>query len=207
MKIIKQSIKEVIAPGNMLQHIEDVARVCYQSEGCKTATSAAPMVRRLVSSGHTAMLEHVQITVKLITSRDITHELVRHRHCAFAQESTRYCGAGDFQVIEPYWFSNSTKVDKWSKEAEAAWIQAMVDAETAYYNLGKLGLSRQGAKSVLPGALKAELVITTNPAQWAHIFRLRCSKKAHPDVQHLMTLVRRDFQKLWPALFGPIEED
>lgn len=29
--------------------------------------------------------------VRLITSRDITHEYVRHRHFSYCQESTRYC--------------------------------------------------------------------------------------------------------------------
>jgi len=36
------------------------------------------------------MIEFGDIIVKFITNRGVTHELVRHRLCSFAQESTRY---------------------------------------------------------------------------------------------------------------------
>ena len=35
--------------------------------------------------------EHCYRSIKIITDRGVTHELVRHRPCSFAQESTRYC--------------------------------------------------------------------------------------------------------------------
>ena len=36
-------------------------------------------------------LHHNWMSVKFITDRGISHELVRHRDASFAQESTRYC--------------------------------------------------------------------------------------------------------------------
>ena len=37
---------------------------------------------------------HLSITIKFITDRGVSHELVRHRLASFAQESTRYCNYG-----------------------------------------------------------------------------------------------------------------
>jgi hypothetical protein len=38
--------------------------------------------------------KHRTMTVKFICDRGVSHELVRHRPCSFAQESTRYCNYG-----------------------------------------------------------------------------------------------------------------
>ena len=35
--------------------------------------------------------KHTHVAVKFITNRAVSHELVRHRPCAFLQESQRYC--------------------------------------------------------------------------------------------------------------------
>jgi thymidylate synthase ThyX len=56
------------------------------------------------------MIEHGSITVKMITDRGVTHEIVRHRLASYAQESTRYCNYGkdkfgnEITVILPVWF-------------------------------------------------------------------------------------------------------
>ena len=75
-----------------LQHIERIARVCYKSEGKITADgeSAKKFVRALIKSGHTSTIEHSSISIKLITDRAVSHELVRHRVASYSQESQRY---------------------------------------------------------------------------------------------------------------------
>ena len=57
---------------------------------CFSLIGAKKFVKMLVNRGHEAMLEHVSVTVKFTCDRGISHEIVRHRLCSFAQESTRY---------------------------------------------------------------------------------------------------------------------
>lgn len=89
-----------------LQKIELAARTCYKSEGAIKEGSAEKLVRKLIESGHEAMLEHSQLSVRFTVDRGISHEIVRHREASFAQESTRYCVAGstmlttDSKVVE-----------------------------------------------------------------------------------------------------------
>jgi len=47
-------------------------------------------LKGLVKIGHTSVLEHSAITVRFITDRAVTHQLVRHRIAAYSQESQRY---------------------------------------------------------------------------------------------------------------------
>ena len=75
----------------MLSIIEDAARTCYKSENNITDGSSMRMYKNLIKSGHTAMIEHVCITVRVICDRGVSHEIVRHRIGSYAQESTRYC--------------------------------------------------------------------------------------------------------------------
>lgn len=77
-----------------LRKIELAARTCYKSEGAIKEDSAEKLVRKLIESGHEAMLEHSQLSVRFTVDRGISHEIVRHREASFAQESTRYCVAG-----------------------------------------------------------------------------------------------------------------
>ena len=90
MKIVKPSV-EILTPINgekILNHIETIARTCYQSQ---PRDSSHKLVKSLINSKHFAMLEHYNISVKFITDRGVSHEIVRHRLASFAQESTRYC--------------------------------------------------------------------------------------------------------------------
>ena len=90
MKLIRQSHKIISIPENILQTIESIGRTCYKSEDKITESSAEGFVNKLINKKHHAMIEFGDIIVKFITNRGVTHELVRHRLCSFAQESTRY---------------------------------------------------------------------------------------------------------------------
>jgi thymidylate synthase (FAD) len=48
-------------------------------------------VEMIVRRGHMSVIEHVNVTVKFISNRGFTHELVRHRLASYSQESTRFC--------------------------------------------------------------------------------------------------------------------
>ena len=133
---------------------------------------------------------HQRVTIKLITDRGVTHELVRHRLASFSQESTRYCNYGkdkfgkEITCIRPVELKD---------EDLPIWIKSMEEAEKAYFDLLDRGATPQLARSVLPTALKTELCLTANIKEWKLIFDLRCSPFAHPDVRVLMNEVKTYF--------------
>lgn len=92
MKIIKPSV-EILTPINgtdVLKVLELAGRTCYKSEGKITEDSCVKFVQNVLSRGHEAVIEHYNITAKIVCDRGVSHELVRHRIASYAQESTRY---------------------------------------------------------------------------------------------------------------------
>lgn len=93
--------------------IERAARTCYKSEDKISENSDSEIIGKLISLGHEAMLEFgPSISVLFVCDRGVSHELVRHRLCSFAQESTRYCNYSkdkfDNQItfIIPSWITD-----------------------------------------------------------------------------------------------------
>ena len=118
MRIVEPGF-EILSPNphdkmvgtNMMMEIESIARLCYKSEDKITDESAPKFVEKLVKRKHFPMLDHINIRVKTICDRGVSHELVRHRIAAYAQESTRYCNyskAGNRHIsfIKPCFLPN-----------------------------------------------------------------------------------------------------
>lgn len=209
MKIIEPSY-EILTPisdGGIeeLKRIERAARTCYKSEDKMTddGESAKKIVKMLVEHGHDAMLEHSSLTARFITDRGVSHELVRHRLAAYAQESTRYCSydkgkfGGEIAVVRP---SNIDMVS----DAYIVWSAACRRAEEAYMELLDDGCKPQDARSVLPTSLKTEIVVTANYREWRHILALRTDEAAHPDIRALLTPMLAELQKRIPIVFDGI---
>lgn len=92
MKIIRPSHEILFLPdGNaILKLIELAGRTCYKSEDMITEDSAKKFAAGIIRSGHHSVIEHVNLTVRFVCDRGISHELVRHRLASYSQESTRY---------------------------------------------------------------------------------------------------------------------
>lgn len=202
MKIIEQSWQWLQKPENALELIEQAGRTCYKSEYKINPGSAEKFVRQIVKSGHESVLEHVSASVRLITNRGVTHELIRHRIASYSQESSRYCRySGDLEFIKPVWWED------WSKIEQGAWTRAMKNAEYEYLMLLSEGSRPEQAREVLPNSLKTEIVMTANLRQWRHIFRLRCDKKAHPQIKELMIDLREGFREVYQASCSIVSSD
>src|SRR6056297_1703389 len=139
------------------------------------------------------MIEFGDITVRFITNRGVTHELVRHRLFSFAQESTRYVRySGQIEFIKPCWWKGSTEDQRRIFQA------AIGHAETCYTVLIASGWRPEQAREVLPNSLKTEIVVKGNIREWRHMFQLRTSKKAHPQMRALMLPLLEELQQKIP---------
>ncbi len=201
MKVLKPYfvIEDEIDGDKILKNLERYGRTCYKSEDKITHDSARKFVGMILKSGHESIIEHEKVTVRVVCDRGVTHEIVRHRIAAYSQESTRYCNykSRGVQVIEPFFFIGDD--DKYK-----IWLNAMRACERAYNALIKAGASPQEARSVLPNSLKTEIVITYNLREWRHFFRLRCSKRAHPQMLEVTIPLLKEFQRMIPVIFDDI---
>lgn len=150
-------------------------------------------------------------TFKVVCSRGVSHELVRHRALSFVQESSRYCNYakgkhnGELLFIIPSWVTDikpDSVFDKKDVEADAIFRYAIqgiyqpatialiannVCCETCYMGLiTEQKKTPQEARDVLTNGVKTELYITGTLLQWKHFLSLRSpkygAKGAHPDM-------------------------
>ena len=209
MKLVKPSY-EILTPIDglaELKAIERAARTCYKSESAITedGESAKKLIRRLIESGHEAMLEHSFLSVKFTVDRGVTHELVRHRLCSFAQESTRYCNYSgekfgrNVKFIIPYFFAEPNANDK--PEQYILWVEACRYAKEMYFALLDKGATPQEARTVLPNSTAAEIVMSGNYREWRHILRLRTAKDAHPQMREVMCPLGTELKRKIPVIF------
>ncbi len=140
-------------------------------------------------------------TIKFITNRAMTHELVRHRSMSFMQESQRYCNYSkdkfnnEITFIKPCWVNIST-TDSAVYDANSDgdyFIQALEDAENWYLSLLKEGWTPQQARAVLPNATKTEIYMCGFDRDWAHFFELRDKTYVDPQMHDLAHSLHLDF--------------
>lgn len=205
MKVISPDviILDDVRGDNVLRKIEQCGRTCYKSENKITDGSAEQFVRNIIQRGHESVLEHVNITVKFICDRGVSHEIVRHRIASYSQESTRYCNYSNEQfgseitVIEPCFLARDTP-------GYSKWWLACKQAEEAYFDLLDYGCLPQEARAVLPNSLKTEVVMTANLREWRHFLRLRTSAAAHPQMREVACILLNKLKDKIPVVFDDI---
>lgn len=200
MKVIEPSVKVWLpnVPG-MLERLEEAGRTAYRSEHKISEGSAEKFLAMIVRRGHESVLEHESIQVRFTVDRGISHEIVRHRHASFTQESTRYVSYDDgFQVIRPFWLGQA---------GAEIWYLSMRSAEERYKMLLKEGWTPQQARTVLPHSVATELFATMNIRSWRNFLTLRSAKDAHPQIQQVARPLAIRLANEIPVLFSDIAQD
>lgn len=213
MKIIQPGFK-IITPINgnkILKVLEKIGRVCYKSEDKITDISAQNFIKVILTNKHESVLEHINITVKIICDRGISHEQVRHRIGAYTQEATHYCNYSKDKFKKQLTFINPFVYTAFDKKTDTKqylcyeiWYNLMQQIEKAYMDLIALGALPQEARSVLPNSLKTELYVTYNLREWRHVFKIRTAIGNHYQMRALMYPLLNKFKKIIPLIFNDI---
>lgn len=145
-------------------------------------------------------------TVKLITSRTVSHEIVRHRTMSFIQESQRFVNYSkskfnnEITFIKPCWMDD-TLIEKALKthplivdlKPEILFVENSLNSEQDYLDLLKLGYKPQQARVVLPNSTKTELYMCGFKEAWENFFALRDNKIVDPQMYDLAHPMHQEF--------------
>ena len=145
-------------------------------------------------------------TVKLITNRTVSHEVVRHRTMSFIQESQRFVNYSkakfnnEITFIKPCWMDDKTikecrsaYIDIQNTTPEKIFVTNLFIAESDYLQLLKLGYKPQQARVVLPNSTKTELYMCGFKEAWEHFFELRDNKIVDPQMYDLAHPMHQEF--------------
>lgn len=125
-----------------------------------------------------------RMTVKFITNRAVSHELVRHRSMSFMQESQRYVSydkgkfGNEITFIKPAWRQSIEEMELFN--------DTLRTIESTYMTLRKRGLKPQQARQILPNATKTEIYVCGYEDDWEHFFDLRDKLTVDPQMYDLI---------------------
>lgn len=160
-------------------------------------------------------------TVKFITNRAMTHELVRHRSMSFMQEGQRYCNYAKDKFGNQLTFiipvqctkdipnntelkdnididnfvcgdNNGMKFLKVNKLTQGM-LYLFYDTEVHYIGLINLGWKPQEVRAILPNATKTEIYMCGFDRDWEHFFDLRDKTYVDPQMYNLAHSLHSDF--------------
>ena len=174
------------------------ARVSNPSNQVNTETSER-LIRYLVKHQHWSPLEMVNACLEIETTRDIAHQIVRHRSFAFQEFSQRYANPeeqGDmFEYSEAR--LQDTKNRQNSIETSDVGLQSWWDAQQKfvaeiskkiYDEALEKGIAKEQARKVLPeGLTKTKLYMNGSLRSWIHYIELRSAngtQKEHMEIAH-----------------------
>ncbi len=146
------------------------------------------------------ILKHCHLTFRLVTNIGASRELIRHRLCSFAEQSTRYCNYSKDKFGSELTFVRPADYDEWPDAKKRINEIQLEQCEKAYLALttGEDPLQPQQARDILPLSLKTEIVVTASLDEWIHIFNLRVygrSGAPHPDIQEVLKMALDEAKK------------
>ena len=179
------------------------AKVSNPTAQINTETSKR-LIKYLIKHQHWSPLEMVNATLEIDTTRDIAHQVVRHRSFAFQEFSQRYAdpaSMGDQFVIsearlqDPKNRQNSVDLDPESDGhaiLQGTWKnkqQRVIDAAKDAYDWAiENGIAKEQARKVLPeGLTKSRLYMQGSIRSWVHYIDLRGAngtQKEHMEIAH-----------------------
>jgi thymidylate synthase ThyX len=154
----------------VLHLLEGAGRTCWKSEGKAKEGSAPSFVQGILTKNHMSVIEHAGVTVRFVTDRGITHELVRHRLASFSQESTRYVASAtrsklrvetDAEVVSAYEAGQSMK--------RIAGASGKTEWEV-YKIITRSGIPKRGHNNF--GAVQADYFNTIDTTEKAYLLGL-----------------------------------
>ena len=185
-------------PLNCQDLIAYCARVSNPSNQMNKETSEK-LIKYLVKHQHWSPLEMVNACLEIKTTRDIAHQIVRHRSFSFQEFSQRYADPEDqgdmFEYSEarlqdPKNRQNSIEIE--DAELQRQWTnrqeEVALAAKYAYDWAIEQGIAKEQARKILPeGLTKTTLYMNGTLRSWVHYIELRGAngtQKEHMDIAH-----------------------
>lgn len=116
-------------------------------------------------------------------TRAFTHQLVRTRTGAYAQESQRTVNVSDNATLEPELVEAD---DKW----HAIWRTAVADVMDGYQNLIASGVPVQDARGLLPTNITTSIIAKFNLRTLSDMAKLRLCTRTQGEYQNVFRMMR-----------------
>ncbi len=195
-----QPTEEMIAEGltDAQELVAFCARVSNPSNQMNKETSEK-LIKYLIKHQHWSPLEMVSACMEIETTRDIAHQIVRHRSFSFQEFSQRYANPAEFgnqfvprEARLQDQKNRQNSIETVDTELIGQWIikqnEVINVARQAYEWAIENGIAKEQARVVLPeGNTKTRLDMNGTIRSWVHYIDLRGAngtQKEHMEIAH-----------------------
>lgn len=204
-------------------NIVEIARV--SSSRTDKAEQPEGLINYLIKNKHWSPLEHSYLTMKIITSKSIGIQLLRHRSFVFQEFSQRYSVVENVEPIELRWqatqnrqsstvpFATISRPDNKSFDYERIdsvpelvvdWLQRVNETLTnimyLYEEGVSMGVAKECARMILPMAAETTIYMTGSIRSWIHFLEIRDDGHAQKEVQLIAKEIKKIFIEQLPII-------
>jgi thymidylate synthase (FAD) len=196
--------------GTLLEQIAYAARVSNPSNQHNNET-AEKLVRYLIKHQHWSPLEMVSVCLEIETTRDIAHQIVRHRSFSFQEFSQRYADptrelnfiTRDARLQDKKNRQNSIEIDdedlkrEWEARQNAVITRAQEEYQWAIEN----NIAKEQARSVLPeGNTATRMYMHGTLRSWVHYIQLRSGNGTQKEHQEVAIACAEAIEPVFPMI-------
>ena len=186
------------------------ARVSNPQNQSNTLT-APKLLKYLIDHKHWSPFEMVSITMDIVTTRDIAHQIVRHRSFSFQEFSQRYADPTKdmgFVTREARLQDHKNRqnsIETTDEELSKCWYakqkQQTHEAQLAYKWAIENGVAKEQARVVLPeGLTKTRLYMSGTLRSWIHYIDVRATEGTQKEHRQIAIDARGEILQHFPSL-------
>ena len=226
-------VKIISATKNPMEIMWTAARTCYSEkdpiilfeeanpqeferllEIKKRQTKQFKFIKTILDSGHLSIAEHVNFTFAIEgISRACSHQLVRHRHCTFSQQSQRYVeikeNFNELLDLRNKYKNKTVEEERYLMEVcqkyfvgiDANNYKTYLDILLQYlYSIQIEKNAPEDARAILPNCTKTNVVMTCNLRELMHMSNLRLCTRAQLEIRKLFEEIKKEVTKIDPDI-------
>ena len=190
----------------------------------QSSNKVAGLIKYCCKHGHWSILEHVYMTMEILTTRDISAQICRHRSFTFQEFSQRYSTTDNFS--EPYEVPHLRLQDTHNRQKSIVtsedWIlrdepiivtvghmrarcaEALRGIYDLYQVLLSSGVAKECARRILPLSSTTKIYMTGNIRSWLFYIKARNTTDGKAQVEHnwVADACEEYFAKYFPVVYG-----
>ena len=208
-----------------LDNVQDLisycARVSNPANQFNNKTSAK-LIQYLIKHKHWSPLEMASACIEIETTRDIAHQIVRHRSFSFQEFSQRYTDPQDMgnafttrecRLQDHENRQNSIEIendpsiqlDLKKQELITEWQRrqhGIINQSKELYNWAiENGIAKEQARAVLPeGLTKTRVMMNGTLRSWVHYVELRSENGTQKEHMQVAKLCAKEIAKIFPLM-------
>jgi len=177
------------------------------------------LIKYLIKNQHWSPFEHSYMCCRIVTSRAVATQMIRHRSFSWQEFSQRYSEVTEIEPIELRQQADKNRQSStevfdplvYNKdmdiELNASDIVSLSTEYSmfTYERLIKAGVAKECVRMVLPLATQTTLYMTGSCRSWIHYLALRNDSHTQKEHQLIAQEIEKLFAMNWPCTYGALE--